>query len=81
MDMTLKPNVLEDLAREVRRVPTSLQAATTLIEFQPYQNFIAAPTPRRKFCSDTDEVMLEDESGRVRLVGDLMTQEIGRAHV
>ncbi|ORY43933.1 DNA polymerase alpha/epsilon subunit B-domain-containing protein [Leucosporidium creatinivorum] len=48
MDMPLKPNVLEDLARE---------------------HYIAAPPPRRKFCSQNDEVMLEDESGRVRLVG------------
>ncbi|KAK4703707.1 DNA polymerase delta subunit 2, partial [Phenoliferia sp. Uapishka_3] len=60
MDMILKPNVLEDLARE---------------------NFIAAPVPRRKFCSDTDEVMLEDESGRVRLVGDRMMQAGGGAFV
>ncbi|KAM0753286.1 hypothetical protein T439DRAFT_378985 [Meredithblackwellia eburnea MCA 4105] len=49
MDMPLKPNVIEDLARE---------------------NFIAAPPARRKICSDSDEMMLEDESGRIRLVGD-----------
>ncbi|KAI5478420.1 hypothetical protein MNV49_005169 [Pseudohyphozyma bogoriensis] len=49
MDMPLKPNVLEDLARE---------------------HYIAAPPPLAKFHSASDEIMLEDESGRVRLVGD-----------
>ncbi|SCV67344.1 BQ2448_5990 [Microbotryum intermedium] len=45
MDMPLKPNVLEDLARE--------------------------------FCSVSDEVMLEDESGRVRLVGPAIERAAG----
>ncbi|GAA5941362.1 hypothetical protein JCM3775_001554 [Rhodotorula graminis] len=48
VDMPLKPNVLEDLARD---------------------HHITAPSTRRKFHSASDEVMLEDESGRVRLVG------------
>ncbi|TNY19564.1 DNA polymerase alpha/epsilon subunit B-domain-containing protein [Rhodotorula diobovata] len=48
VDMPLKPNVLEDLARD---------------------HHITAPSTRRKFHSPSDEVMLEDESGRVRLVG------------
>lgn len=71
MDMPLKPNVLEDLAREVRRVPRPTRSHA---DSSWAQNFIAAPPPRRKFCSESDEVMLEDESGRVRLVGDRMTQ-------
>ncbi|SGY90026.1 BQ5605_C039g11785 [Microbotryum silenes-dioicae] len=56
MDMPLKPNVLEDLARE---------------------HYIAAPPPRRKFCSVSDEIMLEDESGRVRLVGPAIEKAAG----
>ncbi|GAA6014880.1 hypothetical protein JCM11491_002147 [Sporobolomyces phaffii] len=48
VDMPLKPNVLEDLARD---------------------HHITAPPQRRKYCSSSDEIMLEDESGRVRLVG------------
>ncbi|GAA5972676.1 hypothetical protein JCM11641_002969 [Rhodosporidiobolus odoratus] len=48
VDMPLKPNVLEDLARD---------------------HHITAPATRRKYHSTNDEVMLEDESGRVRLVG------------
>ncbi|KAI0362684.1 hypothetical protein OH77DRAFT_1585031 [Trametes cingulata] len=49
MDMPLKPNVLEDVARD-RSIP--------------------APPPREKFYSDDDSVMLEDESGRICLVGE-----------
>ncbi|KAI0670601.1 DNA polymerase alpha/epsilon subunit B-domain-containing protein [Trametes maxima] len=49
MDMPLKPNVLEDVARD-RSIP--------------------APPPREKYHSDEDSVMLEDESGRICLVGD-----------
>ncbi|KAI0665028.1 DNA polymerase alpha/epsilon subunit B-domain-containing protein [Cubamyces menziesii] len=49
MDMPLKPNVLEDVARD-RSIP--------------------APPPREKYYSDNDSVMLEDESGRICLVGD-----------
>ncbi|BGP21411.1 DNA polymerase delta subunit 2 [Rhodotorula toruloides] len=48
VDMPLKPNVLEDLARD---------------------HHITAPATRRKYYSPSDEIMLEDESGRVRLVG------------
>lgn len=33
------------------------------------QHHITAPPPRKKYHSASDEVMLEDESGRVRLVG------------
>ncbi|KAM5539096.1 hypothetical protein V8D89_007319 [Ganoderma adspersum] len=48
MDMPLKPNVLEDIARD-RSIP--------------------APPPKEKFHSDNDSVMIEDESGRICLVG------------
>ncbi|CAD6580503.1 MAG: hypothetical protein CYPHOPRED_001242 [Cyphobasidiales sp. Tagirdzhanova-0007] len=53
MEMRLKPNILEDIARE---------------------QYIAVPPPRPKFLSDDDEVMLEDESGRVRLVGKVVEE-------
>ncbi|KAI0078170.1 hypothetical protein K474DRAFT_1706721 [Panus rudis PR-1116 ss-1] len=49
MDMPLKPNVLEDIARD---------------------HSIPAPPPRKKYFSDADNIMLEDESGRICLVGD-----------
>ncbi|KAG6840702.1 hypothetical protein C0991_004946 [Blastosporella zonata] len=49
MDMPLKPNVMEDIARD---------------------HSIPPPPPNRKFHSPEDNVMLEDESGRIRLVGD-----------
>jgi len=34
------------------------------------QQSIPPPPPPSKFCSAEDDVMLEDESGRIRLVGD-----------
>lgn len=49
MDMPLKPNVMEDIARD---------------------NSIPPPPPPLTFYSPDDNVMLEDESGRIRLVGD-----------
>ncbi|KAG6821139.1 hypothetical protein H0H93_005359 [Arthromyces matolae] len=49
MDMPLKPNVIEDLARD---------------------QSIPPPAPNRQFYSEEDNIMLEDESGRIRLVGD-----------
>ena len=57
MDMSMKPNILTDLARE---------------------HYIAPPPPRRKFCNPSDEIMLEDESGRVRLIGDLVQSGMGK---
>ncbi|PCH38349.1 hypothetical protein WOLCODRAFT_149286 [Wolfiporia cocos MD-104 SS10] len=49
IDMLLKPNVLEDIARD-RSIP--------------------APPPHPKICSPDDIITLEDESGRVTLVGE-----------
>lgn len=49
MDMPLKPNVMEDIARD---------------------HSVPPPPPLPKFYSPGDNVMLEDESGRIRLVGD-----------
>ncbi|CCM02879.1 uncharacterized protein FIBRA_04993 [Fibroporia radiculosa] len=48
LDMPLKPNVLEDLARD---------------------HSLPAPAPRPKYHSEDDQVTLEDESGRIVLVG------------
>ncbi|KAG1756254.1 DNA polymerase alpha/epsilon subunit B-domain-containing protein [Suillus paluster] len=36
---------------------------------------IPAPPPREKFYCDEDSVMLEDESGRIKLVGDRVAEE------
>ncbi|KAF4603964.1 hypothetical protein EYR40_001139 [Pleurotus pulmonarius] len=49
MDMPLKPNVLEDIARDRSILP---------------------PAPPPKFCSEDDTISLEDESGRINLVGE-----------
>ncbi|KOS18486.1 DNA polymerase delta small subunit [Escovopsis weberi] len=51
MDMTLKPNILEDVSKD---------------------RWLSAPITSQKYYSDdgSDQIMLEDESGRVRLVGD-----------
>ncbi|KAJ8078527.1 DNA polymerase delta small subunit Cdc1 [Marasmius tenuissimus] len=51
MDMPLKPNVMEDIAKD-RSIPP--------------------PPPAEKFYSPDDKVMLEDESGRIPLVGDII---------
>ncbi|KAK0240387.1 DNA polymerase alpha/epsilon subunit B-domain-containing protein [Armillaria nabsnona] len=49
MEMPLKPNVLEDIARDYSIPP---------------------PPPPPKYCSPEDSILLEDESGRIMLVGD-----------
>lgn len=52
MEMPLKPNVLDDIAKE---------------------HWIAAPPPREKYTDEEkDQVMLEDESGRLRLTGQFL---------
>lgn len=42
------------------------------------QHWIAPPAPRPKFFSAQDAVHLEDESGRVRLVGEAIRRERDR---
>ncbi|KAF2474718.1 uncharacterized protein BDR25DRAFT_332082 [Lindgomyces ingoldianus] len=51
MEMGLKPNILDDIAKE---------------------HWIAAPPSRKTYISPTglDEMMLEDESGRLRIIGE-----------
>lgn len=71
--MPLKPNVLEDLARDVSYLKLLLSSAVADI-----QHWIAPPAPRPKFYSAQDAVHLEDESGRVRLVGNVIKQERDR---
>ncbi|KIY72957.1 hypothetical protein CYLTODRAFT_366735 [Cylindrobasidium torrendii FP15055 ss-10] len=56
VDMPLKPNVLEDIARD---------------------HSIPAPPSAPKYCSPQDAILLEDESGRVKLVG----EKIKEAHL
>lgn len=65
LDMPLKPNVLDDIAKDVR--VNIVTVIMTLIEIA--QHSIPAPAPR-KYHSAEDNTMLEDESGRVRLVGE-----------
>ncbi|KAI0124216.1 DNA polymerase alpha/epsilon subunit B-domain-containing protein [Xylariales sp. AK1849] len=53
MDMSLKPNILEDVSKD---------------------RWISAPTSSNKYWSEdgSDAVTLEDESGRIHLVGDIL---------
>ncbi|KAI1342119.1 DNA polymerase alpha/epsilon subunit B-domain-containing protein [Xylariaceae sp. FL0016] len=53
MDMSLKPNILEDVSKD---------------------RWISAPMSNNKYFSEdgSDAVTLEDESGRIRLVGDML---------
>lgn len=41
------------------------------------EHWLAPLPPRAKFCADNDEVMLEDESGRVRLIGEVIQRGAG----
>ncbi|KAG5458281.1 MAG: DNA polymerase alpha/epsilon subunit B-domain-containing protein [Olpidium bornovanus] len=63
VDMTLKPNILHDVANEVGL----LTHADVVSAF--YLHHVAAPPPRSKYTGDGDSVALEDESGRVQLTG------------
>ncbi len=66
MDMPLKPNVLEDIARDV----SSDFSSRIPLQLTRLQRSIPAPPPREKYHSENDNVMLEDESGRICLVGE-----------
>jgi DNA polymerase delta subunit 2 len=68
MDMPLKPNVLEDIARDVRSCLLHSRYPRVETDAEK-QKSIPPPPPLERFCSDADSVMLEDESGRIRLVG------------
>lgn len=65
MDMPLKPNVLEDIARDVRLIPLYV----ILLSDEQQQALPALP-PSGKYYSEDDNIMLEDESGRIKLVGE-----------
>jgi len=43
------------------------------VTLKSIQHFITAPPPRTKFYSDADQILLEDESGRIRLSGDRLS--------
>jgi DNA polymerase delta subunit 2 len=68
MDMPLKPNVLEDIGRDVSSsvIYPRLSAETSL------KHSLPAPPPPEKIHSQDDQVMLEDESGRIKLVGEML---------
>ncbi|KAJ1919183.1 DNA polymerase delta small subunit Cdc1 [Mycoemilia scoparia] len=38
------------------------------------EHWIEVPPPRPKYCSENDQILLEDESGRVNLVGDILSE-------
>jgi DNA polymerase delta subunit 2 len=64
LDMPLKPNVLEDIGKEVSS-PAALFPGCTLNSF--LKHWLTPPPPPSKYHSASDTVMLEDESGRVKL--------------
>lgn len=71
MDMPLKPNILDDLTKEV-----CIHGALALDIKLTAKNFTLAPPPRRTYQDPSNptltQVMLEDESGRLRLTGTLL---------
>lgn len=73
MDMSLKPNILEDVSKDVSSRDGIYTGAMTALLIHA-QRWISAPTSTQKYWSDdgTDAVTLEDESGRIRLVGDML---------
>ncbi len=64
VDMPLKPNVLKELADEVRPLD---DPSLLLLQYN-----VMAPPAREKYTSGEDKIMLEDESGRIVLAGDLL---------
>lgn len=74
MEMPLKANVLEDVGRDV--CSKLYPACTGLhVNFLVHQHSIPAPPPRDKIYSADDHVTLEDESGRIQLVGEKIERE------
>jgi len=65
MDMPLKPNVLEDIARDVRLI-----ALNVILFSDEQQQALPVLPPSAKYYSEDDNIMLEDESGRIKLVGE-----------
>ena len=68
MDMPLKPNVLEDIGRDVSR--DHLYPSHSLSDSPKHS--IPAPPPPKKIHSQDDQIMLEDESGRIKLIGTVL---------
>lgn len=69
LHMPLKPNVMIDIARDVCG---SCHFRVLLPFMTLQQHSIPPPPPPTKFYSDNDSIMLEDESGRIRLVGEVL---------
>ena len=69
MEMPLKPNILDDISKDV----CAMYQLSLPKEFNTdaKQHWISAPPAREKYLSPSgeDQIMLEDESGRLRLVG------------
>jgi DNA polymerase delta subunit 2 len=94
MDMPLKPDILEDVSKDVSLPPFSiLSFFSFLLHLLPLlytrwarggnstdhqQRWISAPTSIEKYYAgdDRDAVMLEDDSGRIRLVGEVLQRYV-----
>jgi DNA polymerase delta subunit 2 len=68
MEMPLKPNVLEDIGRDVSR--DHLYLFLSLSDAPKHS--IPVPPPPDKIHSQDDQAMLEDESGRIKLIGKVL---------
>ena len=68
MDVPLKPNILEDIGRDVGA--TLSQILLSGIYFS-----IPLPPPPPKYLSSQDTIVLEDESGRISLISGRLKRE------
>lgn len=70
MEMPLKPNILDDIEKDVsvsRERPDATQDSYIFC-----QDWIPAPPPVDTYYSDDDIIVLEDDSGRMKLGGDII---------
>src|SRR4051812_46122399 len=74
MEMGLKPNILDDISKEVLPSHISPLSINCILTTNA-QHWIAAPPPRETYVSPSgvNEMMLEDESGRLRVTGDALS--------
>ncbi|CAG8442216.1 24166_t:CDS:10 [Gigaspora rosea] len=82
----LKPNTADTVNKilDIKFGVTCCIIGTVYMEMRLKPNILddvtkehwAPPSPpRQKYCSDDDEFFLEDESGRIKLIGDILKQE------
>ncbi|CAG8576059.1 1244_t:CDS:2, partial [Acaulospora colombiana] len=53
-----------------------MQFKPNILDDVTKEHWVIAPPPRPKYCSTDDKILLEDESGRIKLTGEILSQEI-----